>query len=240
MKVIINTREKINELVSQEYLKLINEKPDAILGLATGSTPLGLYAKLVELVKNGSVSFKNVKTFNLDEYIGLSPEHDQSYRYFMDKNLFEQIDIVPDNTHVPSGLSADEKVCEDYENALRQAGEMDIQLLGLGPNGHIGFNEPLTPFDSTTHIVELTESTREANKRFFASIDEVPTHAITMGISSIMRAKKIILIAFGAAKAETVKKVIEGKPTTAVPASLLQLHDNLDIYLDFEAASMLC
>ncbi len=239
MRVIINSQEQSNELVAMEYVKLLKDKPASVLGLATGSTPLGLYSKLIEHYKNGAVSFKDVKTFNLDEYIGLSSEHEQSYRYFMNKNLFEHIDIDLKNTNVPSGLGADEKACEDYERSLIEAGEMDIQLLGLGTNGHIGFNEPLTPFDSVTRIVKLADATREANKRFFSSIDEVPTHAITMGISSIMRARKIILMVFGAAKAEVVKQVVMGKPTIAVPGSLLQLHNNLDIYLDFEAASRL-
>lgn len=239
MRVIINSQDQTNELVSMEYVKLLKDKPASVLGLATGSTPLGLYSKLIEHYKNGAVSFKDAKTFNLDEYIGLSPEHEQSYRYFMNKNLFEHIDIDLKNTNVPSGLEADEKICEEYESRLREAGEMDIQLLGLGNNGHIGFNEPLTPFDSITRIVKLADATREANKRFFSSIDEVPTHAITMGISSIVRAKKIILIVFGEAKADIVKQVVMGKPSIAVPGSLLQLHDNLDVYFDFEAASKL-
>ena len=237
MKVIINTPEKVAQLAAQRYVELLSDKPNAILGYATGSTPLGLYAELVKLNKSGDITFKDVTTFNLDEYVGLDGTHDQSYRYFMDKNLFEHIDIVMAKTHVPSGIDI-EKAAE-YDAEIEKAGGIDLQLLGIGNNGHIGFNEPDTPFGSITHKVELTESTREANKRFFNSIDEVPTHAVTMGIKTVMNARKVILIALGTAKAPIVRETIKGEVTPKVPASVLQLHPDVEIYLDHDAASML-
>ena len=237
MKVIINTPEKVAQLAAQRYVELLSDKPNAILGYATGSTPLGLYAELVKLNKSGDITFKDVTTFNLDEYVGLDGTHDQSYRYFMDKNLFEHIDIDMAKTHVPSGIDI-EKAAE-YDAEIEKAGGIDLQLLGIGNNGHIGFNEPDTPFGSITHKVELTESTREANKRFFNSIDEVPTHAVTMGIKTVMNARKIILIALGTAKAPIIRETIKGEVTPRVPASVLQLHPDGEIYLDHDAASML-
>lgn len=237
MKVIIDTPEKVAQLAAQRYVELLSDKPNAILGYATGSTPLGLYAELVKLNKSGDITFKDVTTFNLDEYVGLDGTHDQSYRYFMDKNLFEHIDIDMAKTHVPSGIDI-EKAAE-YDAEIEKAGGIDLQLLGIGNNGHIGFNEPDTPFGSITHKVELTESTREANKRFFNSIDEVPTRAVTMGIKTVMNARKIILIALGTAKAPIVRETIKGEVTPKVPASVLQLHPDVEIYLDYDAASML-
>ena len=237
MKVIINTPEKVAQLAAQRYVELLSDKPNAVLGYATGSTPLGLYAELVKLNKSGDITFKDVTTFNLDEYVGLDGTHDQSYRYFMDKNLFEHIDIDMAKTHVPSGIDI-EKAAE-YDAEIEKAGGIDLQLLGIGNNGHIGFNEPDTPFGSITHKVELTESTREANKRFFNSIDEVPTHAVTMGIKTVMNARKIILIALGTAKAPIIRETIKGEVTPRVPASVLQLHPDVEIYLDYDAASML-
>ena len=239
MKVIITTREDAAKQAAQQYVELLAKKPDAVLGLATGSTPLGLYAELVRLCAEGKLSFAQAKSYNLDEYVGLDGSHDQSYRYFMDHNLFEHIDIKRENTHVPSGFVKDDEEAAEYDAEIAAAGGVDLQLLGIGRNGHIGFNEPLTPFDSLTHIVKLTESTREANKRFFKSIDEVPTHAVTMGIHTVMKARSIILMAFGADKAEVIKQTIEGKPTISVPASLLQLHEDVTVYLDGEAASLL-
>ncbi|NLC73001.1 MAG: glucosamine-6-phosphate deaminase [Ruminococcaceae bacterium] len=239
MKVIIESKEKANKLAAEQYVKLLNSKPDCVLGLATGSTPLGLYAELIRLNKEGIISFSKCSSFNLDEYIGLDGTHDQSYRYFMNTNLFDHVDIRKDHTFVPSGSCKSDEEAALYDEAIEKAGGVDLQLLGIGHNGHIGFNEPLTPFESKTHIEKLTDSTREANKRFFASIDEVPTHAITMGIGTIMKSKIIILVAFGEDKAEIMKKTIEGKPTISVPASLLQLHTDVTVYLDPEAASLL-
>ena len=237
MKIFIDTPEKVAEMAAQRYVELLKEKPDAILGGATGSTPLLLYAELVRLNKAGEVSFAKAKSFNLDEYVGLDGTHDQSYRYFMDKNLFEHIDIDMANTRVPSGL--DTTIAAEYDKEIEAAGGIDMQLLGIGNNGHIGFNEPGTPFGSNTHVVELTESTRQANARFFESIDDVPTHAVTMGIKTVMNAKKVILIATGKAKAPIVREFIKGDVTEEVPASVLQLHPNVEVFLDHEAASLL-
>ena len=239
MKVIVGTKEEVVRKAAQRYVELLNRKPEAVLGLATGSTPLDLYAELARLCAEGKLSFAKAKSFNLDEYIGLEGTHDQSYRYFMDHNLFEHIDIRPENTHVPSGFVKDDAEAELYDAEIAAAAGVDLQLLGIGNNGHIGFNEPLTPFTSLTHIVKLTESTREANKRFFNSIDEVPTHAVTMGIHTVMLAKSIILMAFGTGKAEIIKATVEGRPTISVPASLLQLHEDVEVYLDHDAASLL-
>ncbi len=237
MKVIIDSAERIAAMAAQQYVALLKRKPNAILGGATGSTPLGLYAELVRLNKAGEISFKDASSFNLDEYVGLDGTHDQSYRYFMDHNLFDHIDIDKTRTHVPSGIDVSDPAA--YDKQIEAAGGVDLQLLGIGNNGHIGFNEPGTPFGSLTHIVELTESTREANKRFFNSIDEVPTHAVTMGIKTIMNARSIILMAIGSSQAEIVKKFIQGPVTTDVPASILQLHPFVEVYLDEKAAALL-
>lgn len=237
MKIIIDTKENIAKKAAQRYVDLLSAKPDAVLGGATGSTPLELYAELARLCKEGKISFKKAKSFNLDEYVGLDGTHDQSYRYFMNKNLFEKIDIDINNTHIPSGI--DTKDCAKYDDEIKAAGGVDMQLLGIGVDGHIGFNEPGTPWGSVTHVVELEQNTREVNSRFFKSIDEVPTHAVTMGIKTVMNARSIILIATGKSKAEIVKAFIEGPVTEQVPASILQLHPNTEVYLDPDAASLL-
>ena len=237
MKVIIDTAENIAALAAQQYVDLLKRKPNAILGGATGSTPLGLYAELVRLNKEGKISFKDASSFNLDEYVGLDGTHNQSYRYFMDHNLFDHIDIDKSRTRVPSGIDTSDPAA--YDKEIAAAGGVDLQLLGIGNNGHIGFNEPGTPFGSLTHIVELTESTREANKRFFASIDEVPTHAVTMGVKTVMQARSIILMAIGPAKAPIMKEMLQGPVTEKVPASVLQLHPDVTVYMDYEAAKLL-
>ena len=237
MKVIIDSAENIAAMAAQQYVDLLKRKPNAILGGATGSTPLGLYAELVRLNKAGEISFKDASSFNLDEYVGLDGTHDQSYRYFMDHNLFDHIDIDKARTRVPSGIDVSDPAA--YDKEIAAAGGVDLQLLGIGNNGHIGFNEPGTPFGSLTHIVELTESTREANKRFFASIDEVPTHAVTMGVKTVMQARSIILMAIGPAKAPIMKEMLQGPVTEQVPASVLQLHPDVTVYMDYEAASLL-
>ncbi len=237
MKVIVDSAENIAAMAAQQYVALLKRKPNAILGGATGSTPLGLYAELVRLNKAGEITFKDASSFNLDEYVGLDGTHDQSYRYFMDHNLFDHIDIDKARTHVPSGIDISDPAA--YDKQIQAAGGVDLQLLGIGNNGHIGFNEPGTPFGSLTHIVELTESTREANKRFFASIDEVPTHAVTMGVKTVMQARSIILMAIGPAKAPIMKEMLQGPVTEKVPASVLQLHPDVTVYMDYEAASLL-
>ena len=237
MKVIIDSAENIAAMAAQQYVDLLKRKPNAILGGATGSTPLGLYAELIRLNKAGEISFKDASSFNLDEYVGLDGTHDQSYRYFMDHNLFDHIDIDKARTRVPSGIDTSDPAA--YDKEIAAAGGVDLQLLGIGNNGHIGFNEPGTPFGSLTHIVELTESTREANKRFFASLDEVPTHAVTMGVKTVMQARSIILMAIGPAKAPIMKEMLQGPITEKVPASVLQLHPDVTVYMDFEAAKLL-
>ena len=213
-------------------------KPDSVLGLATGSTPVGTYKYLVEKYNNGDLDFSEVKTANLDEYKGLTRESEQSYYYFMHEHLFDRVNIDPENTNVPNGTEPDaDKECERYEKLIESMGGVDIQLLGLGHNGHIGFNEPDSAFAQTTHCVDLTESTIEANKRFFASADDVPRQAYTMGIGTIMRAKKILLVVSGQDKAETVAKAFFGPVTPEVPASILQFHPDVTIVGDQAAFS---
>lgn len=213
-------------------------KPDSVLGLATGSTPIGMYDQLVEWYNKGDVDFSEVKTVNLDEYKGLARDNDQSYYYFMHKHLFDRVNINPDNTNVPDGTQMDsEKECARYEKLIESMGGVDIQLLGIGRNGHIGFNEPDNCFAKTTHCVDLTESTIEANKRFFASADDVPRQAYTMGIGTIMKAKKILLVVNGEDKADALAKAVYGPVTPEVPASILQFHNDVVIVADQAALS---
>ncbi len=239
MEIKILDTQKIDEEVANLFIETINNKPNCILGLATGSSPLGVYALLVKACKENKVSFKQVKTFNLDEYVGLDGNHNQSYRYFMNHNLFDHIDIDKNNTRVPSGLNMTNETAKQYDKEIEKAGGIDLQILGIGSNGHIAFNEPGTPLDSLTHIVTLDESTRKDNARFFNSIDEVPTHAVSMGLASIMKAKKIVLIATGPKKAKAIKALVEGDVTSSLPVSVLKNHPDATIYVDFEAASLL-
>ena len=215
-------------------------KPDCVLGLATGSTPIGTYKELIDAYNKGDLDFSKVTSINLDEYKGLSPDNDQSYRYFMNTNLFDHVNIDKANTYVPDGLEPDSaKACADYNNIIATKGPIDLQLLGLGHNGHIGFNEPSAVFEKETNCVDLTESTIEANKRFFASEADVPRQAYTMGIGNIMSADKVLLIVSGKGKAEILKKVLYGPVTPEVPASILQFHKNVIVVADEEAASLL-
>ncbi|WP_026390369.1 glucosamine-6-phosphate deaminase [Haploplasma axanthum] len=240
MKIyIFDNSEALFERLSSFYIKEIKSNPSLKLGLATGGTPVPLYAKLVADHKLNGTSYQNVKTFNLDEYIGINENHEQSYRTFMNSNLFNHIDIKMSNTNIPRGNTKDNYEEIRIYNKILEENVIDIQLLGIGTNGHIGFNEPDSQFDSKTRIVSLSKETRYSNERFFKSIDEVPTHAITMGIGSIMNAKKIILVATGNNKASIIKKMIEENITKNVPASILQTHDDVVIYLDKEAASLL-
>lgn len=212
------------------------QKPESVLGLATGSTPLGLYARLAEMYKSGDVDFAEIRTANLDEYAGLGPDHPQGYLYFMNENLFSKINIAKDSINIPDGMAADaDAECRRYESAIDALGGIDLQLLGMGHNGHIGFNEPCGEFKKCTHRVALTESTIQANKRFFSSADEVPRHAYTMGIGTIMQARSILVIVSGAEKADIVKKAFTGPITPEVPASILQLHGNVTLVGDAEA-----
>ena len=214
------------------------ENPHAVLGLATGSTPIPTYTKMAEMYACGAVDFSGVTTYNLDEYVGLGHDHPQSYYYFMHKHLFDRINIDPARTNVPNGMEPDSgKECRRYEELIESLGGVDLQLLGLGHNGHIGFNEPAEVFDKETHCVDLTESTIEANKRFFASVDDVPRQAYTMGIGTIMRARKILVVASGEDKAEIVAKAFYGDVTPAVPASILQMHPDVTVVADAAALS---
>ena len=215
-------------------------KPDSVLGLATGGTPVGAYQQLVEWYKKGDLSFAEIKTVNLDEYLGLSPHHEQSYRYFMQVNLFDHIDIKPENTHVLNGLAKDPQAeCAAYNQLIRDLGGIDLQLLGMGHNGHIAFNEPGADFGLETHVVTLTDRTIDANTRFFESRDEVPRHALSMGIKNIMQARRILIVVSGEEKAETVCKAFAGPVTKDVPASVLQLHPDVTLVGDRAALSKL-
>ena len=213
-------------------------KPDCVLGLATGSTPIGLYKQLVEWYQKGDLDFSEVRTVNLDEYKGLTRDNDQSYYYFMHENLFDHLNLPAESTHLPNGMEMDsEKECKRYSALIKSMGGIDLQLLGIGHNGHIGFNEPDEAFDSDVHCVNLTESTIEANKRFFASADDVPKQAYTMGIKTIMQAKKILIVASGEDKAQIVHDAFFGPITPKVPASVLQLHNDVTLVADEAALS---
>lgn len=215
-------------------------KPDCVLGLATGSTPIGTYRQLIEWYNKGDLDFSSVKSVNLDEYRGLTRDNDQSYYYFMYNNLFKHININMDCTNIPDGTQSDsDKECSRYEDVIKSLGGIDLQLLGLGHNGHIGFNEPDEEFAKTTHCVDLTQSTIEANKRFFASIDEVPKQAYTMGIGTIMKAEKILLVVSGSDKAQILHDVLCGPVTPHVPASVLQLHNDVIVVADEAAMAKL-
>lgn len=215
-------------------------KPNCVLGLATGSTPIGTYQQLVERCKNGDLSFAEVTTVNLDEYLGLAPTHEQSYRYFMNHNLFDHVDIKMENTHVLNGMAADpDAECAAYNELIHSLGGIDLQLLGMGHNGHIAFNEPGDNFGLETHVVSLSERTIDANKRFFASRDEVPRKALSMGIKNIMSARKILVVVSGEEKAEAVYKSVTGPVTNEVPASVLQLHPDVTLVGDSAALSKL-
>lgn len=239
MKVIQDTQRNCARMAAEQYRQLLAENPTRVLGLATGSTPEMLYEELVALCREGKISFKDVTTYNLDEYVGLDGSHPQSYRYFMDSHLFNHVDIDKARTHVPSGIGITPEKAAQYDDEIKAAGGIDMQLLGIGPNGHIGFNEPGTPWDAVTHIVPLTEATLQANARFFASIDEVPKQAVSMGIKTLMQARKIILMAFGKNKAQAVAGLLSGHIDNQLPASILQLHPDCTVYIDDEAASLL-
>ena len=227
------SKKAANIIASQIVLK-----PDCVLGLATGSTPIGAYKNLVEKYEQGDLDFSQVTTVNLDEYKGLPRENDQSYYYFMHDNLFDHVNVKPENTHLPDGTKEDsDEECARYEELIRTLGGQDLQLLGLGHNGHIGFNEPDAIFEKATHCVDLQESTIEANKRFFASADDVPKQAYTMGIGTIMQAKKILVVVSGEDKADTVAKAFFGPVTPEVPASILQFHKDVVLVADEAALS---
>ena len=237
-------REKDYDAMSRRAASIIAgetvHNPGCVLGLATGSTPEGAYKYLLDWYKQGLISFRGVLSVNLDEYVGLAPDHDQSYRYFMQSNLFDHVDINPDNTRVPDGLTADPKAfCDGYDAYIRSMGYADLQLLGIGRNGHIGFNEPGDCFVKETHVVDLAESTIDANARFFASRDDVPKQAISMGMGAIMGAKKVLLCASGEEKADAIYHSVCGPITPKCPGSILQLHKNVVLVADEAALSKL-
>ncbi|MBO5008156.1 MAG: glucosamine-6-phosphate deaminase [Clostridia bacterium] len=228
--ITVDSYEKLSRMTANMICAEVISKPNAVLGLATGSSPLGTYAKMIEYNKNGDVDFSEVTSVNLDEYVGLDGSNDQSYRYFMDTNLFSQINIDPKKTFVPNGCAEDlAKEGENYDNFIKELGGIDIQLLGIGLDGHIGFNEPDDVFIKETHEVALDPSTIEANARFFEKEEDVPRTAITMGMMSIMQAKKVVLIANGKNKKEIVEKAVYGPITPQVPASILQLHPDVTV-----------
>ena len=214
-------------------------RPDSVLGLATGSSPIGAYQQLIEWYNKGDVDFSRVRSVNLDEYVGLAPSHEQSYAYFMHHNFFDFINIKPENVHLPDGLDPDaEGQGEKYDALIRSLGGVDLQLLGIGRDGHIGFNEPCGEFVKGTHCVELTQDTREANARFFGSVDLVPKTAYTMGILDIIQARRVVMIASGSSKAAIVRDAFWGPVTPQIPASILQLHPDFTLGADEEALAM--
>ena len=237
MKVIkVKNYEELSRTAATIIAGVILSKPDCILGLATGSSPVGTYDQLAAMYEEGILDFSHVKSVNLDEYVGLDGSNDQSYRYFMNKNLFSRVNIDIKNTYVPDGTNPDtEACCEAYNTLLKNMGAADLQLLGRGPNGHIGFNEPDDHFQAGTHCVDLTESTIEANKRFFASEADVPRQAYSLGIKNIMQARKILVIVSGKDKADALYNAIHGEITPEVPASILQLHNDVTIVADADA-----
>ncbi|HNZ78177.1 MAG TPA: glucosamine-6-phosphate deaminase [Bacilli bacterium] len=240
MKII---RVKDYDELSLEGTKIVGEfiknNPQATLGLATGSSPIGLYQNLIKMFQNKEISFKEIKTYNLDEYCGLPKSHPESYYSFMYRNLFSHVDIKDENIHIPSSEGEDmQKNCDDYNRLLHQT-TIDLQLLGIGGNGHIGFNEPGTPFDRETFLVKLAERTRQDNKMFFKEDEEVPHYAITMGIKNIMEAKKIVMLISGKSKAEAVKRLLSGEITTNFPASILHKHPDVTVIIDEPAAALI-
>lgn len=237
---VCDTYAELSRASADVIATLVAEKPDCTLGLATGTTPIGLYDELVADCGAGKISFAQVCTFNLDEYRGLPGDHPQCYRYFMRMHLFERVDIDLSNTHLPDGSNPDGQAeCDVYEEAIADAGGIDLQLLGIGHNGHIGFNEPDDSFAAYTHVVDLTDDTIRANSRLFDSIDDVPRQAYTMGIGTIMKAREILLVANGRDKAEIVREALFGPVKPQVPASVLQLHPNVTVVLDKAAAQCL-
>ena len=241
MKVIVTKNyDELSKVAANEMAMVVKNNPKAILGLATGGSPIGMYKELIRMNKEGETDFSKVTTVNLDEYVGLSGDHPQSYRYFMNENLFNHINIDKKNTYVPNGLAKNiEEECKNYDNKIENLGGTDVQLLGIGNNGHIAFNEPDEDLVSGTHLTNLTQDTIQANARFFDSIDEVPKTALTMGLGGIMKSKKIIVIASGESKAEAVKAMVNGKISTKMPASMLQMHRDVVVIVDEAAAKLL-
>lgn len=237
---VFENYEELSLAAAKMIKEVVNNTEKPVLGLATGSSPIGLYKALVEMNKNDEIDFSHVSTVNLDEYIGLPGDHDQSYRYFMNDNLFNHVNIDKTKTHVPNGLASDlEKESKEYDQLIEDLGYADIQVLGIGANGHIGFNEPSDKLTTGTHIEDLTQSTIEANARFFETKDDVPSKAISMGLQSILSARKIVLVASGKAKAKAIASLVDEYVTTQIPATLLKVHPDVTVLVDKEAASLI-
>jgi len=229
----ISSYDEMSKLAAKMVAKQIKDKPNTVLGLATGSTPEGMYRELVKMHKEGELDLSQVVTFNLDEYLGLSPEHPQSYHYYMYESFFNHVNIEEENIHIPKGDTKDPvQECLKYEKEIEKVGGIDLQVLGIGVNGHVGFNEPDINLEAKTHVIQLSDDTITANSRFFKNLDEVPKKAITMGMATIMRSKKIILMAWGAEKKKPILKVTSGHIATEVPASLLQVHNDVILIVD--------
>ena len=238
--IVVDNYEEMSKKAAMMIASQVMLKPNSVLGLATGDTPLGMYKELIQLFNKNEVDFKEVTTFNLDEYYGINRENPQSYYNYMMVNLFDNININKKNINVPDGTALDvDAACSAYEDKIKEAGGIDMQVLGIGGNGHIGFNEPDVNFEAATHLVNLDEQTIEANSRFFDSVEDVPIKAISMGIKTIMNSKKIILLANGISKAGSIERALKGKISPNIPASILQLHNDVTIILDSEAASLL-
>ena len=241
MKIIVTeTYKELSLQAASLVAEEIKRCKNLVLGLATGSTPEGMYAELVNKYRAGTLDFSGVVTFNLDEYVSLEPGHPQSYYYYMRRHLFDHVNVTPENINIPSGCTTDlESECRAYDAMIVKAGGIDLQVLGIGANGHIGFNEPDSSLKVQTHCVNLTEETVAANSRFFETPQQVPRKAITMGVGSIMKAAKIVLLASGSGKAEAIRQTTAGAVTTSVPASILQMHRDVTIIVDREAAAQL-
>lgn len=238
--IVAEDYEELSKQAARVVAEQIAQKPNSVIGFATGSTPIGMYDQLIKMHLQDGLDFSGITTFNLDEYVGLSPDHPQSYYFFMWKQLFSKINVAKEHIHVPTGIFADpEAVCKEYEASIEKSGGIDLQILGIGVNGHIGFNEPGNALTLATHITQLAEETIQANARFFADQAEVPRQAITMGIGSIMKARRILLLANGENKAEAVQHLFSGKIDPRVPASILQLHPDVTLVLDKAAASLM-
>lgn len=237
---VFDDYERMSRRAAEIVIRQIHRKPNSVIGFATGSTPLGLYRQLIDHHQTRGLDFSKVTTFNLDEYVGLPPEHDQSYHYYMWENLFDHVNVNPSHVHIPHGMADDiDHFCQWYEQQIEAAGGIDLQILGIGANGHLAFNEPGSSLGSRTRIKTLTEKTVRDNARFFDDSDEVPEYAITMGIGTIMEAKKLLLVASGERKAKAIKRTLEGPVTAMCPATIVQLHRQAHVIIDQEAASAL-
>ncbi len=240
MYKIFDTQDEVSRYTAERLAARIEAKPDAVLGLATGGTMEPVYARLVERLQQGPVDASRLTTFNLDEYVGLAPTHTQSYRHFMGQHLFDRLGLPSEKVYLPDGMAEDrDAACRAYSESIRALGGLDLQLLGIGTNGHIGFNEPHTRFSRRTHVTPLSAQTRRDNGRFFRDPSEVPTHAMTLGIRDILEAREIVLVATGAKKARIMAELYHSDPDEALPASALKQHPNVTIVLDREAAALL-